>query len=68
MSLILDQKNYVLEVLAVLSLGLLAKCHLADGDRYSSTFQYAMIMTARLRRDVLSGATLCFQPRVVPNF
>jgi hypothetical protein len=31
MSLILDQKNYMLEVLAVLSLGLLAKCHLADG-------------------------------------
>jgi hypothetical protein len=30
MSLILDQKNYMLEVLAVLSLGLLAKCHLAD--------------------------------------
>ena len=30
MSLILDQKNYVLEVLAVLSLGLLAKCYLAD--------------------------------------
>jgi hypothetical protein len=36
MSLILDQKNYMLEVLAVLSLGQLAKCHLADGTSAES--------------------------------